>query len=157
MELSMGYLYQPNIIVWNVQGAGSGELLNMLREHIRMHRPGIVALVETRISGPKAQTVCNRTGFRRSIRVEARGFSGGIWVLWNDVDLELEVINTHDQLVTVGIKIEGQVAWFLTVIYASPHVHIRDNLWPVLTKFATSCEKPWLLAGDFNETATMDE
>jgi len=59
---------QMNILVWNAQGASSRQFLNVLREHIRRHRPSIVALVETRISGSRAQSVCNGTGFRRSVK-----------------------------------------------------------------------------------------
>jgi len=51
------------------------------REHINMHRPSIIALVETRISGTRAQATCDKIGFSTSVRVEAQGFQGGIWVL----------------------------------------------------------------------------
>jgi len=84
-----------NILVWNAQGTGSREFLNILREHIHMHRPSIIALVETRISGPKAQALYNNIGFSRSIRVDAQGFQGGIWVLWREEVLDLEVIGTR--------------------------------------------------------------
>ena len=70
-----------NILVWNVQGACSREVVHVLREHIHIHRPNIVALVETRISGTQAQAVCDKIGFRNNYRAEARGFQGGIWVL----------------------------------------------------------------------------
>ncbi|KAJ8431281.1 hypothetical protein Cgig2_007614 [Carnegiea gigantea] len=48
------------VLVWNVQGAGNPTFLTMLKGHIRMQRPSIVALVETHISGPRAQAVLLR-------------------------------------------------------------------------------------------------
>jgi len=146
-----------NILAWNVQGAGSREFLNILREHIHKHRPSIVALFETRISGTRAQQVCERIGFRNSFRVDAQGFQGGIWVLWNSDEIEIEVLNTHEQFVTVEIKPHGHPSWNLTLVYASPQVQTRELLWPQLQHLATEYRKPWLLAGDFNETATPEE
>jgi len=68
------HAHNTNNLVWNVQGVGSKEFRNILREHIHMHKPSIVALVETRISGKKAQLTCDKIGFRNCFRVEAKGF-----------------------------------------------------------------------------------
>jgi len=140
-----------------VQGAGSREFFNILREHLNIHRLSIVALFETRISGPRAQQVCERIGFRNFFRVDAQGFQGGIWVLWNSDEFDVDVLNTHEQFVTVEIKPHGHPSWNLTFVYASPHLQTRELLWPQLQHLATDYQKPWLLAGDFNETATLEE
>ena len=66
------------ILAWNIQEAGSPGFLNMPKEHIRMQPPNILALVETHISGPKAQAVCDKIGFEGCFRVEAQGFQGRI-------------------------------------------------------------------------------
>ena len=79
------------ILVWNTQGAGSSAFLNTLKEHIRMQRPHILVLLETHISGAKADKVCNKIGLSGQYRVDARGQSGGIWVLWADDLLHLTV------------------------------------------------------------------
>ncbi|KAJ8445416.1 hypothetical protein Cgig2_031229 [Carnegiea gigantea] len=44
------------------QGAGSREFLLMLKEHVRMQSPQIVALLETHISGNRADEVCSNIG-----------------------------------------------------------------------------------------------
>jgi len=51
------------IMVWNVRGAGNRDFLNILNEHIRMQKPHIIALLETHISGDKADEVCGKIGF----------------------------------------------------------------------------------------------
>ena len=107
-------MHSMNIFVWNVQGAGSKEVLNILREHIHMYKPCIVALVETRISGSRAQLVCDKIGFRNRFRVEAQGFQGGIRVLWNSEEIRIEVITSHEQFVTVEIKSHDHRNWLLT-------------------------------------------
>ena len=146
-----------NVLVWNVQGAGSREFLHVLREHIHSHKPSIVAMVETRVSGPRAQNICDLVGFRNNFRVEARGFQGGIWVLWNSDELDIEVLTAKEQFVMMKINPQGQLTWVLTIIYASPQITTRDTLWPDLQQFASDYHGPWLLAGDFNETATLEE
>lgn len=44
----------------------------------------ILVILEPRICGAKAMQVCKQFGFSRYEIVDAMGFSGGIWVLWND-------------------------------------------------------------------------
>ena len=72
-----------------------------------MHRLSIIALVETRISGPRAQSVCGKIGFSRCFRVEAQGFQGGIWVLWNSKEIGVDVIKSHEYFVMVEVKSQG--------------------------------------------------
>jgi len=76
----------------------------MLPEHLPMYRPSIVAMVETRILGVKAQVVGDRIGFRNCFWVEAQGFQGGIWVLWNSDEIGAAVRNSHEQFVMVEIQ-----------------------------------------------------
>ncbi|KAJ8438511.1 hypothetical protein Cgig2_032166 [Carnegiea gigantea] len=47
--------------------------------------------------------------------------------------------------------------WSLSVIYASPNETLHQSLWRELSEFYSTYNKPWLLAGNFNETKTMDE
>lgn len=64
----------------------------MLKEYFRDFNPNVVMLVETRISGLKAKSVVKSIRMPNSHRVEARGFSGGIWILWKSevlVDVEI--------------------------------------------------------------------
>jgi len=150
-------VHQQKFMFWNVQGAGSREFLNLLREHIHMHRPSILALVETRISRRKAQAVCDRIGYDGCFRVEAQGFQGGIWVLWNSNEIGVDVVKSHEQFVTVEVKPQNRRSWLLSVVYASPHIQLREILWQELQRFASEHQKPWLLAGDFNETTCLEE
>lgn len=69
-------------MIWNVQGAGSPAFLTMIKELIMVNKPTILVLVETHISGDKAQKICDKIGFSSHVRVDAQGFSGGIWMFW---------------------------------------------------------------------------
>lgn len=90
------------IMVWNVQGAGNK--LSLIREVLRINDPMVLALVETHLSGDQAQRVCNRIGFSGHNRIEAQGFSGGIWLFWKEEVVTVTPYARHSQHLTVEIK-----------------------------------------------------
>ncbi|KAJ8443511.1 hypothetical protein Cgig2_016994 [Carnegiea gigantea] len=145
------------LMVWNIQEAGSSKTINILKEHIRLHMPSIVAIIKTHIYRTRAQTVCDKIGFGGNFRVEARGFQGGIWIFCKLEDVEVDIIHAHEHYVTMEIKQRRHLKWVCTVVYASPHVQMREILWAELQQFASQCTHLWLIAGDFNETINLKE
>lgn len=139
-------------MVWNVQGAGSREFLKVLRELIRLHKPTILILVETHMGGNHAQKLANLLKFNGHVRVDAQGFSGGIWVYWKPKVVTVDAIEQNHQYITMEVTRVGETPWYFSAIYASPNPTNRKTLWEALTNFANTHNKPWLLAGDFNET-----
>ncbi|KAI9121662.1 hypothetical protein K1719_008695 [Acacia pycnantha] len=89
-------------------------------------------------------------GFKHSIGEEARGFSGGIWMLWNLDELCVDVLVKNDQFIHCKLRLEGKELLF-TAIYASPSEQRRHITWDLLRTLAEGVADPWLLAGDFNE------
>ncbi|XP_019183629.1 PREDICTED: uncharacterized protein LOC109178450 [Ipomoea nil] len=106
-----------------MKGAGSREFQRILKTLIKNHKPGLVGLVEPKVSGAQANKICSKLGFAEWVRVEAVGFSGGIWVLWNK-PLEIVVEYTHPQFVLLQVKEHGGDPWNLAVVYASPAKHL---------------------------------
>lgn len=76
-----------NFAAWNCRGAGGKAFPRIFREMIRKYDIKIMALMETRISGVKADRRVRELGFSNWIRVKATGFAGGIWVLWNGAEV----------------------------------------------------------------------
>ncbi|KAH9781703.1 reverse transcriptase domain-containing protein [Citrus sinensis] len=60
------------------------------------YKPSLVVLLEHHISGYKVDNFIKRIGFDKSYRVEAEGFSGGIWILWKDF-LQIKTVASHSQ------------------------------------------------------------
>lgn len=145
------------IMMWNVEGAAKPVFMSTLKEIIRINKPNVMGLVETHISGEKAQRICNHIGFSGQVRVEAQGFSGGIWLFWRREEVSVTPIETHGQYITVKIARIGEDPWMFSGIYASPDSSIRTELWRALEEVKRNFNGPWLLAGDFNETRTMEE
>ncbi|KAK8693502.1 hypothetical protein V6N13_071085 [Hibiscus sabdariffa] len=82
------------IFCWNVQGCGDSRFLPAAKQFLRDNRPDVVVFVEPRISGRRADSVISALGFTHSHRVEAIGFSGGIWVPWYDT-VQVDILVTH--------------------------------------------------------------
>ena len=64
----------------------------------------MVILLEPRISGIRSNEFIKKSGFVKSHRVEAIGYSRGIWLLWRDL-LDVEVVFNHKQFIHFRIII----------------------------------------------------
>lgn len=134
---------------WNVQGAASKSFYRTFVSFCRNYNPSMVVILEPRISGLKADHFIKKSGFDRSHRVEAIGFSGGIWLLWKEI-FEVGIIMNNKQFVHFKItKNNGLLSW-VTAVYASPVPNVRRFLWNYLGQLVKSIKAPWLVGGDFN-------
>ncbi|KAF7839228.1 ribonuclease H [Senna tora] len=115
----------------------------------------MVCLFETRCSGIKAETTIKKLGFNYYALNEARGYVGGIWALWNK-EIKATCIHNHEQFLQFEIQDQEKGKWNLFVIYANPHAQIRDSVWPLIESKCSN-NIPLLLAGDFNEIASISE
>ncbi|CAI9102776.1 OLC1v1001101C1 [Oldenlandia corymbosa var. corymbosa] len=129
------------LIVWNVQEAASPNFFNSFRLLISQYRPDVIAMLEPRIGGKDAESFIKKSRFGRSFRVEAQGFSGGIWVLWKD-NVQLTVVACTRQLVHVKINEAGIMYW-VTFVYGCPRPAGRRELWRDLQGLSGRIGGPW--------------
>ncbi|KAK4269830.1 hypothetical protein QN277_022937 [Acacia crassicarpa] len=66
------------IASWNCRGASSRTFPLDIKDIVNKYHINIICLLETRISGDRANKVCRKLGFNHWIRVESNGFIGGI-------------------------------------------------------------------------------
>ncbi|KAL2942993.1 hypothetical protein RDABS01_031341 [Bienertia sinuspersici] len=135
-------------MVWNAQGVGSREFLSALQECTNQWFMRSLKLMW----GDYARKISTTTKYSGVTRVDPLGFSGGIWLFWKPELVHVGPINNHNQYITIKITRQGDIPWYFTAIYASPDPSKRQDLWDELHEFARQNNKPWLLAGDFNET-----
>ncbi|CAL1356699.1 unnamed protein product [Linum trigynum] len=112
------------IFAWNVGGAGGKAFARALKLSIRQHRPDFVILLEPQISGSSADLVCDKLGFPNSIRVDAEGRKGGIWICWDDRRFSIELSSACNQHISVRVRQGRGSSWVLTAVYASPRQHL---------------------------------
>lgn len=113
------FLVFMSIFIWNCQGAGSPAFLSAFRFLLDKHKPNLVVLLEPRISGSKANSFIRKSRISNSHRVEANGFSGEIWLLWNN-DWTIQVLYNDRQLMHTCICDNGVPLMYFTAIYGSP-------------------------------------
>ncbi|XVF74117.1 hypothetical protein PTKIN_Ptkin13bG0034500 [Pterospermum kingtungense] len=145
-----------DLLVWNCQGAASNEFLRLLRDLLRQHQPKILGLLETRVSGTHADAICRKIGFASWMRIEAVGFSGGIWVFWKEV-VELDILYTHPQFVLFKVMDGIGSHWYLTIVYGSPDGGLRKKLLNDLDFGVLGIMGPCLVVGDFNAVLSVEE
>ncbi|XP_021726222.1 uncharacterized protein LOC110693409 [Chenopodium quinoa] len=139
-------------MIWNVQGTGSREFMSALKEIVRVNKPNVITLVETHMGGAQAIKIANIIGYSGHTRVDAQGFSGGIWIYWRSELVTVEPIHKHNQYITMEIKRVGDIPWYFTAVYGSLDPSKRQELWRELRDYAENNNVPWMLAGDFNDT-----
>ncbi|XP_021744864.1 uncharacterized protein LOC110710830 [Chenopodium quinoa] len=144
-------------MIWNVQGAGSKHFISNLKDLVKINKPNVLALVETHMGGEQAVKIGSILGYDGHVRTDAIGFSGGIWIYWKTEVVTISPIIKHNQHISMEITRIGEIPWYFTAVYASPDPSKRRELWSELEQFAQSHGKPWLLAGDFNETRFLSE
>lgn len=143
-------------LVWNVRGAGGKLFPRTVSNLKQVYGFEVLCIVEPRISGKRAQNIIKSLNFEKSYIVEAQGFSGGMWLLWNDSVVSMEVLSHTSQTITVLMNNKGG-DWLLTFIYASPTPNTRKNLWKYLDDLGSLSNLPWVLMGDFNEICSSAE
>lgn len=146
-----------NILVWNCRGAGNERFRRNFRDLVSLHKPQIVALLETKVSLDYVGPFFKSFGLLASTHVDPTGRIGGIWVLWNPLILSVNTILVNSQAIHVTVKKDGFEDWVLSSVYGSPNPRIRENLWENMEQVADSMDKPWLVAGDFNDIDDLGE
>lgn len=54
----------------------------------------VFIIVEPRVSGGRAEKIISRISFSKNYRVEAEGYSGGIWILWEETQVKIDIISS---------------------------------------------------------------
>lgn len=123
---------------------------------LRNHHPEIFGLLEPKVSGAQADRICKNIGYDYWIRVEAFGYSGGIWVFWQN-NLHVDILATHPQLVLLKVAKEGESPVTMAFVYASPSYQLRRKLWNDLKAQKLHITDPWVSIGDFNSVLTEND
>ncbi|CAN1125969.1 LINE-1 reverse transcriptase homolog [Linum perenne] len=144
-----------NIIAWNCRGAAHKEFESSFKFIVSQNSASLVFIFEPRISGAHARQVIRTLGFTSSFIVDAVGFSGGIWALWKDHEVNISVREHSNQLVHLEWSVDGDDHFFVSGVYDSPRCIVRTVLWDHIRELHQRTRGPWLLCGDFNSIRTM--
>lgn len=136
---------------WNCRGACGKTFPRLLKQIVQKYSIRVMALMETRVSGARADKITTRLGFSNWFRVEATGFAGGIWVLWNNWDVDIQYIGSNTQV--IHCKLTEKTSCdesYVSFVYGEPNAQMRVALWSYLRSLAHNVRGKWLVVGDFN-------
>ncbi|XP_061376067.1 uncharacterized protein LOC133318127 [Gastrolobium bilobum] len=133
------------------EGAGKKGFSALIKDMVFQNKIQVLVLLETRISGSKADRVVRSLGFDNFFIREAVGFSGGIWILWNKSMTSISILEEDHQFVHSKITwLNSGIEEYFTFIYGSPRRPKRRVLWEGLRNIAATVEGKWAAMGDFN-------
>jgi exonuclease III len=72
------------ILNWNCRGLGNLRTVNDLCKMIKVKKPDVVFIIETKLHHKKMEKIKVRLGFQNCFVVDSVGRSGGLALLWND-------------------------------------------------------------------------
>lgn len=147
----------PNIFLWNCREAGSNCFLRHVLQYIHTFNPNILILVETRVSSSYINCILHKSNYTNFLAVEACGFSGGIWMIWDATLVHVETVTVDDQIFNLVVKRGRASTWFLSAIYASPKPNFCNDLWQYVGRLGAGLHFQWLLLGDFNQLLDRSE
>ena len=149
---SLFYPSPMNLLIWNCRGAQKPSFQNYIHELTQKHDLAIFAIMETKLGGNRAKEATDRLPFDEAIHTETIGLLGGLWLLWNTDKVLVEELAKTKQEIHVEVKVRAsKFSWIFFAIYASPRNEDRCILWNNFTKVVELHNKPWVMAGDFNE------
>lgn len=140
-----------NGLIWNCRGAGSRNFPATIKDLMRIYHLDYIALLEPRVSGTRADDIIRRTGLVEVARIDARGFSSGVWCLWRPPCPPIQVISVSAHCIHLCVNFSSPNCWFFSVVYASPQRNEREQVWQELCQVRETIDGSWCLAGDFNQ------
>lgn len=89
--------------MWNYRGIGSRETRIHLKEMIETHKPYLFVLLEAKVHNNRIMGFLVNIGYTNMMAMDACGFAGGIWLLWDCYRVGIKEVVMTDQMVTVMV------------------------------------------------------
>ena len=140
------------ILAWNVNGAKKSLITEEIRFLQKKHQPDLIFLLETMVSEENTQRLISRLGFHYHAFSNPINHSGGIWVLWNDINIRANVLLNEDRAIHMLVfEFSTQKFSIISGIYAPAQSSAKDPFWAHLRNLNDVIDLPWCIIGDFNE------
>jgi len=140
------------VVCWNVQGAKKPQLRLEVRFINRTIKPGILILLKTMVNAQNADLIIRTLGFSHYERIPTDNHCGGIWCLWNPVNVDITIITKDSRAIHCHVTDNGNnMHCMLTAIYALARSGDKDIFWQHLKQLNELITLPWCLMSDFNE------
>lgn len=102
-------------------------------------------------------SIIKKLDFYHSHRIEATGFSRGIWVRWKE-NIHIRISFSHPQFML--LLVFGNVGFnsiFIFFVYVSPNKRKPKALWDELSHVFPKDHSLYLVMGDFNAILSLND
>ena len=86
-----------NILIWNYRGAMKPLFRKTVMDLVDWHSPILMVIMETRMSGARADEIIETLPFDGYAVADTIGFAGGIWMLWRSDLVHVKVLAATEQ------------------------------------------------------------
>ncbi|KAL0298088.1 UNVERIFIED_CONTAM: hypothetical protein Scaly_3073100 [Sesamum calycinum] len=154
-----GDFVQPaamKFLMWNCQRLGSPWTVRTLSELVKLHRPGLVFLSETKCKSRRLDKLKEKLNYH-GVGVDSVGKGGSLSLLWcKDIEVWLQSFLGNHIDATVKSE-ECPTGWRFTGFYGNLDVARQKDMWNLLRNLAKVSMRPWFCGGDFNEILGQHE
>jgi hypothetical protein len=145
-----GYEWQPSpdamkILCLNCRGLDQPEAVCEVRSVIKLHRPVVVFLSETRLFYDRVDVLKQSFGFPCGLGVGSYGRGGGLAMLWsNEVKIKLQSSDKlHIDVVCLNQDTDAEM-WRFTGFYGESKRELRYHSWDLMRLLGSNNHLPWL-------------
>lgn len=129
----------------------------MLKKLIKRHKPNIAALLETRVLASHAVGIVRQLCFEESILVDPEGFSGGMCLLWNPDEVDIQATRRSRWDVHAVVTANSKSPWILSTIYGCTNKGNMKRVWNELQAVSDIPNSEWMVMGDLNVIGSSQE
>lgn len=145
------------IVCWNCRGVSGRDTSARIKQLMKQLNPFIFCLVETRADNSRLDIFCSKLGQKWAwAAIAADGFSGGLIVIWQKQLGKVSPLARSRYVLHLVVTNVKNESWILSTVYNSNHYQVQTTVWYELSGIA-SLNLPWILIGDFNTIASLDE
>ncbi|KAK9750638.1 hypothetical protein RND81_02G209900 [Saponaria officinalis] len=144
---------------WNVRGMNSLTKQNEIKWFLFHNKAGLFSLLETRVRSHNWSSIHNNICSDWSVITNNACHEGErIWLLWNPILFDVEVLDTTIQSIHVRVKDKcRKLVFLLTTVYGLNKMEERRALWHSIRSYGVGCTDPWIVWGDFNNVLFPNE
>ena len=120
--------------------------------------PDILILLETMTNKINTDRIISRLGYEHFDYVLPENHCGGIWILWNNVNISAQDILKEQRVIHMLIhdKLIPKES-IMSAIYDPAQEIDEDAFWNHLMGINTILDLPWFIIGDFNEMKSLSD
>jgi len=143
------------IVCWNVQGARKSQLRLEVGFINRIIKPDILILLETMVNEQDANLIITNLGFSHYDTIPTENHCGGIWCLWNPINVDVSILVKESRAIHCQIKdnVKNKQC-LLTAVYALAQERHKDAFWQHLKQLNEFVNLPWCIMRDLTKYST---